>query len=64
VCLGDDIRTTQVLPAPWDLPFPHARQALLIERRTRDPHRNRLSDGAVPVNTTNAQPRRRHLANP
>ena len=48
----DEIRTIQVLPAPWDLPFPHARQALLIERRTRDPHGNRLSDGAVPGITT------------
>ncbi len=60
----DEIRTIQILPAPWDLPFPHARQALLIERHTRDPHGNRLSDGAVLGITTNAQPRHRHRANP
>src|SRR6266567_8711549 len=34
---------------PWDLPFPHARQALLTGRHARDPHGNRLSDGAVPA---------------
>jgi hypothetical protein len=60
----EETRAIQVLPAPWDLPFPHARQALLIERHTRDPRRNRPSDGAVPGITTTAQPRHRHLANP
>jgi hypothetical protein len=46
VRIVDEIRIVQVLPALWDLPFPHARQVLLIERHTRDPHGNRLSDRA------------------
>ena len=42
----DRIRAIQVLPAPWDLPFPHARPALLIERHTRDPHGNHSTSPA------------------
>jgi hypothetical protein len=30
VRLVDEIRTVQVLPAPWDLPFLHTRQAPLL----------------------------------
>ena len=31
----DETRTIQVLPAPGDLPFPHASQVFLIERHVR-----------------------------
>jgi hypothetical protein len=64
VRIVDEIRTIQVPPAPWDLPFPHTRQALLIERHTRDLHGNRLFDGAVLGITINAQARHRHRGNP
>ena len=30
----DEIRTIPVLPAPWDLPFLHARQALAARAST------------------------------
>ncbi|HEV2244475.1 MAG TPA: ISAs1 family transposase, partial [Streptosporangiaceae bacterium] len=36
-------RTIQVMPAPEDLPFPHVRQVLLIERYVSDLHGNPLS---------------------
>lgn len=36
-------RTIQVLPAPADLPFPHVKQLLLIERYVSDLAGNRLS---------------------
>ena len=32
-------RTIQVLPAPEDLPFPHVKQVMLIERYVTDLHR-------------------------
>lgn len=36
-------RTIQVLPAPEDLPFPHVKQVMLIERYVTDLHGNRVS---------------------
>jgi predicted transposase YbfD/YdcC len=36
-------RTIQVLPAPDDLPFPHVRQVMLIERYVTDLHGNPVS---------------------
>jgi len=36
-------RTIQVLPAPEDLPFPHVKQVLLIERYVTDLHGNPVS---------------------
>lgn len=35
--------TIQVLPAPEDLPFPHVKQAMLIERYVTDLHGNPVS---------------------
>lgn len=40
-------RTIRVLPAPEDLPFPHVRQATLIERYVSDLHQHHQSAVAV-----------------
>ena len=41
-------RTIQVLPAPEDLPFPHVKQVMLIERYVTDLHGNQVSAVAAP----------------
>ena len=41
-------RTIQVLPAPEDLPFPHVKQVLLIERYVTDLHGSPVSAVAAP----------------
>ena len=41
-------RTIQVLPAPEDLPFPHVKQVMLIERYVTDLHGNPVSAVAAP----------------
>jgi predicted transposase YbfD/YdcC len=43
----DETRTIQVLPAPEDLPFPHAAQVFLIERHVRGLDGTRGSDVAA-----------------
>ena len=43
----DETRTIQVLPAPGDLPFPHAAQVFLIERHVRSLDGSRRSDVAA-----------------
>jgi len=43
----DETRTIQVLPAPADLPFPHAAQVFLIERHIRRPGGSHRSDVAA-----------------
>jgi len=43
----DETRTIQVLPAPEDLPFPHAAQVFLIERHVRGLDGSRRSDVAA-----------------
>ena len=43
----DETRTIQVLPAPDDLPFPHAAQVFLIERHIRRLDRSHRSDVAA-----------------
>jgi predicted transposase YbfD/YdcC len=40
-------RTIQTLPAPDDLPFPHVRQAFLVERSVTDLHGKNLSSVAA-----------------
>ncbi len=44
----DETRTIQVLPAPADLPFPHAAQVFLIERHVRSLDQAPRSDVAAP----------------
>jgi predicted transposase YbfD/YdcC len=43
----DETRTIQVLPAPGDLPFPHAAQVFLIERHVRNLDGSPRSDVAA-----------------
>jgi len=43
----DETRTIQVLPAPGDLPFPHAAQVFLIERHVRSLDGSPRSDVAA-----------------
>ena len=43
----DETRTIQVLPAPEDLPFPHAAQVFLIERHVRGLDQTPRSDVAA-----------------
>lgn len=43
----DETRTIQVMPAPADLPFPHAAQVFLIERHVRGLDGSQLSDVAA-----------------
>jgi len=50
-------RTIQVLPAPAELPFPHAAQAWLVERYVTDPDGTPLSAAAA-LGVTNLEPGR------
>jgi predicted transposase YbfD/YdcC len=50
-------RTIQVLPAPAELPFPHAAQAWLVERYVTDPDGTPISAAAA-LGVTNLEPDR------
>ena len=52
-----ETRTIQVLPAPDGL-FPHAAQALLIERTVRDPHDGTLRSAVAALGITSRAPER------